>query len=147
MYRSSMVVGIRLIFRMVESFSIILTRVAITERHTTKFQQEWEGYTDMNSMEQKKRNEVLSLVVGELQARFEKKLFGKNACMINQSGIPFRVCPFPDEMALVIEYAENDEDAESGRFEDGDRFYLADYSVEDLIDAMLIEISQATQDE
>lgn len=53
----------------------------------------------------------------------------------------FRIDEFPDEFALVIEYAENKNHAIRGIFgEDGDLFYLDEMDEDEMFEAMLAEV-------
>ena len=93
----------------------------------------------MSLTEQKrKKKSDLDLRFSE---RFEQMVIHNTLCFRKPDGGLFRVCPFPGEGALVIEYAENDREAELNRFEDGDLFYLEDMDEETMFQAMLNEIS------
>lgn len=97
----------------------------------------------MNSMEQKKNIDVLAEINELVSLKYEKKTFGKFICNVNKSGVPFFISAFPDCPALVVEYAETEQDAALGRFEDGDRFYYDDYStIQLLAEAILNEIEE-----
>ncbi len=95
----------------------------------------------MKSTEQKKQLEVLGIVTDRFNSQYKLENYGKTEAFTTPNGTIFNVCAFPGEYALVIEYAENAEDAAAGRFEDGDRFYLDEYcDFDELIEAMKKEI-------
>lgn len=75
-----------------------------------------------------------------LSGRFEQLTIRERLCFRRADGVIFAVDMFPGEMALVIEYAEDYEEAMLYRFEDGDRFYPEDMDEEALFEAMLGEI-------
>lgn len=95
----------------------------------------------MNSMEQKKRTEAIKEINKLLTQDYQTSKFpdGESFCT-KDCGI-FRMNVFTGEFAIVIEYAENEQEAELGRFEDGYIFYLDDYgSVDELYSALKSEI-------
>lgn len=97
----------------------------------------------MNSMERKNiMNERKSNLVQRLSMRFEQVRIRDNLCFRKKDGAIFFLTIFPGNNALVIEYAENFEDALLYRFEDGDRFYLEDMDEAAMFEAMLSEIEQ-----
>lgn len=73
--------------------------------------------------------------------RFEQVSISDTLCFRTPNGGIFRVCSFPEEGALVIEYAETEAEANLNQFEDGDRFYLDEMSLESMFQAMLQEIA------
>lgn len=95
----------------------------------------------MNLTEQKKQLDVLAKVTERFNSQYRRKQFGKYETFVSDSDRIFSICAFPGENALVIEYADDQNDAAAGRFEDGDRFFLDEYkSLDSLIDAMQAEI-------
>lgn len=95
----------------------------------------------MRSMEQKRQLETLAIVTNRFNSQYRLEKYGKREAFVTPGGTIFNVCAFPEEYALVIEYAENAQEAMEGRFEDGDRFYLDEYNDYDqLIEAMRKEI-------
>lgn len=85
--------------------------------------------------------DVLSELNKMAEERYGVKTFGRFACFVNESGVPFRIFAFPMEFAICVEYAESESDAALGRFEDGDRFYLEDFqSIEEIANAVFAEI-------
>ncbi len=55
-------------------------------------------------------------------------------------GVCFRADLFPGENAIVIEYAEDEKAAAQNQLEDGDLFYLDDFTEEYLFEQLLKEI-------
>lgn len=97
----------------------------------------------MSLMEQKRETKKRrSNLETRFSQRFEKLYIHDNLCFRKPDGIIFSVCSFPDEGAMVIEYAENFQDAILNRFEDGDRFYLEEMDEETMFRNMLREIEQ-----
>lgn len=97
----------------------------------------------MNSTELRRSDkiEMLEKIAEKAKERYREKTFGKYSCLVNANGEPFRIFAFPGEKAICIEYAESENDAALGRFEDGDRFYLEDFqSLEALTEAVFAEI-------
>ena len=93
----------------------------------------------MSLTEQKnKRKSDLEAMFSE---QFEQVSISDTLCFRTPNGGIFRVCPFPEEGALVIEYAETEDEAKLNQFEDGDRFYLDEMSLESMFQAMLQEIA------
>lgn len=73
---------------------------------------------------------------------YEKCTVGNRECFCAPGGILFALDYLGSFGAVVIEYAENYEEAELNRFEDGDLFYLEDMDEDTMFDAMLWEIRQ-----
>ena len=86
----------------------------------------------MNSMEQKRKNDVLRGIDRRFREIYPTQRYGKNECFLSSKGQIFR--PF------AIEYAETPDDAEKNLFEDGDRFYLSELSISELFKAMVAEV-------
>lgn len=94
----------------------------------------------MNWMEQRKT--MLNKINGRLAELYLKARVADRECFKHRSGIYFRLFEFPGENALCIEYAENDTEAYKNRFEDGDRFFLEEYSEDEMLKAMIREIEE-----
>ncbi len=71
----------------------------------------------------KRRIEIEAMFAGEYQFR---EISGRKRFLKADGGL-FQISCFPGEDALVIEYAESENEAGIDRFEDGDRFYIEDY--------------------
>lgn len=88
-----------------------------------------------------KKNEVVEILNNKLASIYKTREINSELFCENKKGDIFIVRPFPSEEAIVVEYADNYEDALSNLFEDGDRFYLEDYETYDeLSDAVVMEI-------
>lgn len=97
----------------------------------------------MNSMEQKNQtNERRKNLMHRLSQRYEQLLVRDDICFRKTDDSIFTLSIFPGEAAIVIEYAESYEEAILYRYEDGDRFYLADMDEETMFQAMIREIEQ-----
>lgn len=77
------------------------------------------------------------------------QLLGQRYDLCTITGKDFFKCPdgvcflasfFPGENAIVIEYAEDEKAAAQNQLEDGDLFYLDDFSEEELFKQILKEI-------
>ena len=95
----------------------------------------------MTLTEKRKRNEAVEAINARLAEKYGmREVNGHFFCGTGKGDI-FIVRGFPSEMALVVEYADNYEEATHNLFEDGDRFYLEDYETEDdLFNAIITEI-------
>ncbi len=97
----------------------------------------------MSLTEQKKRKEIrihkLELLFAE---RYEQMHIHNMLCFCKEDGTIFHVVDFPEKDAILIEYAENYDEAMIYRFEDGDRFYLDEMNEDEMFRAMLHEIEQ-----
>lgn len=71
---------------------------------------------------------------------YEKESVAGRECFKHVSGMRFRLFEFPGENALCIEYAENYEEAQKNRFEDGDCFSIEEFTEEKIFEAMIKEI-------
>ena len=71
---------------------------------------------------------------------FEVLYINETLCFKKSDETIFSLCTFSGEAAIVIEYAENYDEAQINRFEDGDRFYLEDLDEETMYQKMLEEI-------
>ena len=94
----------------------------------------------MNSMEQKRKNDVLREIDRRFREIYPTQRYGKNECFLSSKGQIFRPFAFTGDNALAIEYAETPDDAEKNLFEDGDRFYLSELSISELFKAMVAEV-------
>ena len=79
---------------------------------------------------------------GRFADAYEKCTVGNRMCCCAPGGMLFSLSCIEFFGALVIEYAENYEEAELNRFEDGDLFYPEDMDEETMFRAMLQEIGQ-----
>lgn len=82
----------------------------------------------------------LAAIRARLSERYEMLDINGESFFRTNSGTFFRVYAFPGEMALVIEYADSESDAKLHRLEDGDHFYLAELSEDDMLNQMITEI-------
>ena len=99
----------------------------------------------MDLMEKKNNLDILARINDELGKKYETKTFGNRVCFVNKNVVPFNVFTLKEEgIAFGVEYADNADAAALGVFEDGDTFYLEDYStLDDMITAMCQEIDNA----
>ena len=95
---------------------------------------------DMNSTVQK--NSIKNRLEQLLSDQFEMLSLNGAQCFQKKDGTVFMISAFPDEDAIVVEYADSFSDAKLNRFEDGDRFYLGEISIEALFQQVLREINQ-----
>lgn len=108
--------------------------------HIIKYLVEKEEYIDMTQTEiRSKRMETLNK---KLQQIYENVQIEDIPCFIISSGVVCRLDDLGDEYnALVIEYADNLENANKGIFgEDGDLFYMDELSEDEMFNAMVQEI-------
>lgn len=95
----------------------------------------------MDLTEQKSDFDVLALITEKLSEKYEGKAVGQRQCYVNKNAVLFHTFRLQNEHAFGIEYADTVTDAEQGRFEDGDIFYLVDYNTwEEMFFAMCQEI-------
>lgn len=100
----------------------------------------------MDLTEKKNSLAILAQINKDFGLKYETKAFGGRVCFVNKNGVPFSVFILNGwkEPTFGVEYADNADAAESGIFEDGDAFYLADYNTpDDMITAMCQEIDNA----
>lgn len=90
------------------------------------------------------RNATFNKINEQLTKIYEKTSVAGQECFKHARGKYFRLFEFPGSNALCIEYAENYEEAQKNRFEDGDRFFLGEFSEEEMLNAMLEEIEDAS---
>ena len=73
---------------------------------------------------------------------FQKCVINDRDCFSRTDGMIFAVDFLLSFGALVIEYAENADEAKKNRFEDGDLFYIEDMDEETMYNSMIQEIEQ-----
>lgn len=78
----------------------------------------------MTSMEKKLTENRLTEVKAALSAKYRTVDLDGEKFFVATDGAFFRVGVFPGAMALVIEYADTEQEARQNALEDGDRFYL-----------------------
>ena len=97
----------------------------------------------MTQAEMKSKIKARAAVLEERFAeRYERCTAGSRQCFLRPDGVLFALDYLGPYGALVIEYAENVEEAKLNRFEDGDLFYLEDMDEGTMLRAMLREIEQ-----
>ncbi len=79
-----------------------------------------------------------------LLEHFEQVTIQDRRCFRTAAGMLFFLTVFPKYEAIVIEYAENEEDAVMNRFEDGDLFCLDELDESEMLRCMLREIGDET---
>lgn len=77
-----------------------------------------------------------------MERLYEKVKIGEWTCFVRPDGSLFTLEYIIPYGALVIGYADNEEEAKLNRFEDGDLFYLEDMDEETMFNAMIQEIQQ-----
>lgn len=96
----------------------------------------------MTSMEKKLTENRLTEVKAALSAKYRTvDLDGENF-FVATDGAFFRVGVFPGTMALVIEYADTEQEARQNALEDGDRFYLDETTLDEMLRLMIAEIER-----
>ncbi|MCD8180732.1 MAG: hypothetical protein LUF26_04550 [Firmicutes bacterium] len=97
---------------------------------------------------EKKNNINLTDIKDKLNAMYSSEHLGKNLCWTNKYGTFFKVfCFSENNRCFGIEYASNEDEARQGCFEDGDLFYIDDYSsLDDMVAAMRLEIDDSESD-
>ncbi len=95
----------------------------------------------MNSMEERKIDQR----VENLEQRFEEKygtpfFVWKRKCFTVNEREFFRVAGLKWLNAIVIEHAFSEEEAKKNMFEDGDAFYMDEFTEDEMLDAMIKEI-------
>lgn len=77
----------------------------------------------------------------ELKKRFNEVEINGETCFLKETGEVFHVDDMGGEFdAIVIEYAQNEAEANLGRYEDGDPFYMDEMDEAEMLDAILKEI-------
>lgn len=95
------------------------------------------------SLTNKKRNttDMLKFIRDELSKKYPKVEIGDRPdCFKHANGMVFNVDEFRSMNALVVEYAENEDEANKHRFEDGDLFYLDELDDAEMLKAIIAEI-------
>lgn len=96
----------------------------------------------MTSMEMKSMTDTLE---SRFAALYEKIRIGEKKCFRLEDGRIISLGTVTSYGALVIEYADDYDEAAMNRFEDGDLFYLEDMSEDEMLRSMLQEISDSKQ--
>lgn len=74
-----------------------------------------------------------------LQNRYPSIVVNGSVCFVTDDGVIFQIVCLKDFKAFVIGYAETMEEAEKNFFEDGDLFYMDEFSSEDEMFAEMIK--------
>lgn len=101
-----------------------------------------EGLAVMTSMEKKLTENRLTEVKAALSAKYRTVDLGGEKFFVATDGAFFRVGVFPGAMALVIEYADTEQEARQNALEDGDRFYLDETTLDEMLRLMIAEIER-----
>lgn len=96
----------------------------------------------MTSMEKKLTENRLTEVKAALPAKYRTVDLGGEKFFVATDGAFFRVGAFPGAMALVIEYADTEQEARQNVLEDGDRFYLDETTLDEMLRLMIAEIER-----
>ena len=97
----------------------------------------------MSSTEQKNKTiERRKRIESRLSEKFEQLYVNDCLCFRKPDGQIFSLCTFLNDGAIVIEYADNYDEALKTCFEDGDLFYLEDMDEDTMLENMLLEIEQ-----
>lgn len=96
----------------------------------------------MTSMEKKLTENRLTEVKAALSAKYRTVDLGWEKFFVATDGAFFRVGVFPGAMALVIEYADTEQEARQNALEDGDRFYLDETTLDEMLRLMIAEIER-----
>lgn len=97
----------------------------------------------MGLTEKKSRTKIRTAALEKLFAeKFDNFAVGSRSCFGLPDGRVIALDTLDAYDALVIEYADNYEEARINRFEDGDLFYLDEMNEETMFQAMLREIEQ-----
>ena len=95
----------------------------------------------MTSMEKKLTENRLTEVKAALSAKYRTVDLGGEKFFVATDGAFFRVGVFPGAMALVIEYADTEQEYTIGTY-DGDRFYLDETTLDEMLRLMIAEIER-----
>ncbi len=95
----------------------------------------------MTYMEKKKLNSRLMSLEKKFDSSFPSCYVNGTKCYKNKQSCLFLIDAFNSENALVIEYADNEDEAKLNRFEDGDLFYLDELDENEMFARMLNEIN------
>lgn len=96
----------------------------------------------MTSMEKKLTENRLTEVKAALSAKYRTVDLDGEKIFVATDGAFFRVGVFPGAMALVIEYADTEQEARQNALEDGDRFYLDETTLDEMLRLMIAEIER-----
>lgn len=96
----------------------------------------------MTSMEKKLTENRLTEVKAALSAKYRTVDLAGEKFFVATDGAFFRVGVFPGAMALVIEYADTEQEARQNALEDGDRFYLDETTLDEMLRLMIAEIER-----
>ena len=96
----------------------------------------------MTSMEKKLTENRLAEVKAALSAKYRTVDLDGEKFFVATDGAFFRVGVFPGAMALVIEYADTEQEARQNALEDGDRFYLDETTLDEMLRLMIAEIER-----
>lgn len=96
----------------------------------------------MTSMEKKLTENRLTEVKAALSAKYRTVDLDREKFFVATDGAFFRVGVFPGAMALVIEYADTEQEARQNALEDGDRFYLDETTLDEMLRLMIAEIER-----
>ena len=96
----------------------------------------------MTSTEKKLTENRLTEVKKALAAKYRSIALGGENFFVATDGAFFRVGVFPGAMALVIEYADTEQEARQNALEDGDRFYLDETTLDEMLRLMIAEIER-----
>ncbi|MGN0478381.1 MAG: hypothetical protein ACI4GO_03020 [Hominenteromicrobium sp.] len=76
------------------------------------------------------------------ELQFENRVINERVCFLHPAGVIFSIGSLLSFGALVVEYADNEKEAELSRFEDGELFYLEDMDEDAMYQGMIQEIEQ-----
>ena len=96
----------------------------------------------MTSMDKKLTENRLTEVKAALSAKYRTVDLDGEKFFVATDGAFFRVGVFPGAMALVIEYADTEQEARQNALEDGDRFYLDETTLDEMLRLMIAEIER-----
>lgn len=96
----------------------------------------------MTSMEKKLTENRLTEVKAALSAKYRTVDLDGEKFFVATDGAFFRVGVFPGAMALVIEYADTEQEARQNALADGDRFYLDETTLDEMLRLMIAEIER-----
>ena len=96
----------------------------------------------MDLMEKKLTEERLRDVRKALSAQYRTVVLDDKEFFVATDGAFFRVYAFPGQAALVIEYADTEQEARQNALEDGDRFYLDEMDLDTMLQNMVKEIER-----
>ncbi len=101
----------------------------------------------MSWTEKKRSNITLADVKDKLNEVYSTECISEHLCWMNKYGVFFKVFCFDNnERSFGIEYASNKDEVLQNYFEDGDLFYVDDYSsLDEMIADMRLEIDGSKQ--